>query len=416
MNKLIPPNLGRLLRVREFVLLWSGSTVSLFGDGIYFVTIAWEVYRISNLPTALGIVSAAFSLPQVALLVFGGVLSDRMDRRLLMLWMNLVSALMIGILGALVLLNRIQLWEIVVLVAVYGVSQAFFLPASRAIVPSLVAADLVPQAMAMEQFIQPLTGTLLGPALGGLLIAAGGTGFAFLIDAATFLVAAATLSAMAYAPPASAGGEPGERPSGRFAALHEAGLALAFIRRRPWMWAGLAAAAIANVALTGPLVVLIPFLIKYRLHAGPEALGLVGACGGLGAILAAIYVSWRGVPRRDVIWMLICWSAAPASMIPMGLVNAAWQLMPLTFVTMAGLAIGNMIWFARMGVRVPGFMLGRVSSFDMMLSYCLIPLSMAITGPIAGVIGVRQVFFWAGAAACVVTLIFLVVPDLQADD
>ncbi|HVC22617.1 MAG TPA: hypothetical protein VNH82_04225 [Candidatus Dormibacteraeota bacterium] len=83
------------------------------------------------------------------------------------------------------------------------------------------------------------------------------------------------------------------------------------------MWAGPASAAIANVALTGPLAVLIPFLIKYRLHAGPEALRLVGACGGLGAILAAIYVSWRGVPRHDVVWMLISWAAAPASMVPM---------------------------------------------------------------------------------------------------
>jgi DHA3 family tetracycline resistance protein-like MFS transporter len=73
---LIPSKLGRLLTIREFVLLWSGSAVSLFGDGIYFVTIAWEVYRLSDLPTALGIVSAAFALPQVVLLVFGGVISD----------------------------------------------------------------------------------------------------------------------------------------------------------------------------------------------------------------------------------------------------------------------------------------------------------------------------------------------------
>jgi MFS family permease len=161
-RRLIPEKLVKLLQVRDFVWLWSGATISLFGDGIYFVTIAWEVYRISNAPTALGVVSAAFALPQVLLLFLGGVLSDRLDRRLVMFLGNVVSGLMIGALGTLVLLHQVRLWEIVVLVAVYGVSQAFFMPASRAIVPSLIDAELMPQAMALEQFVQPLTSSLLG--------------------------------------------------------------------------------------------------------------------------------------------------------------------------------------------------------------------------------------------------------------
>lgn len=97
MRRLIPENLVKLLRVRDFVWLWSGASVSLFGDGIYFVTIAWEVYRISNAPTALGVVSAAFALPQVLLLVLGGVLSDRLDRRLVMFLGNVVSLSLIHI-------------------------------------------------------------------------------------------------------------------------------------------------------------------------------------------------------------------------------------------------------------------------------------------------------------------------------
>ncbi|MGC2296563.1 MAG: MFS transporter [Candidatus Dormiibacterota bacterium] len=121
-------------------------------------------------------VSAAFALPQVMLLVLGGVLSDRLDRRLVMFLGNLVSGLTMAGLGTLVLLHQIRLWEIVVLVAVYGVSQAFFMPASRAIVPSLIDPELMPQAMALEQFVQPLTSSLIGPAVGGLLVAAGGTG------------------------------------------------------------------------------------------------------------------------------------------------------------------------------------------------------------------------------------------------
>lgn len=411
--RLLPSNLRRLLHVRDFVLLWSGSTISLFGDGIYFVTIAWEVYRLSNAPTALGVVSAAFALPQVLLLLLGGVLSDRLDRRLVMLLGNLVSSLMIGGLGTLVLLNRVRIWEIVMLVAVYGVSQAFFLPASRALVPSLIDPDLIPQAMATEQFVQPLTSSLIGPAIGGLLIAVGGTGIAFLIDSGTFLVAAATLVAMSPGQPTLAEAE-GGKPSGRFAILTEARQGFQLVRRTPWIWAGLAAAGIANIALTGPQTVLIPYLVKYVFHSGPETLGLIGATGGVGAILAALYVGWRGVPGRDVTWIFLSWAIGTAALIPMGLAGMAWELMPLTMVTMAGISLGNVIWSSRMGVEVPGHILGRVAGLDMMVSFSLTPLSNAVTGPVAGLIGARAVLVIAGALGTVATLAVLVlVPGLM---
>ncbi len=412
MRRLVPQNLRELLSVRDFVLLWSGGTVSLFGDGIYFVTIAWEVYRLSNAPTALGVVSAAFGLPQVLLLLLGGVLSDRLDRRLVMLLGNVVSGVMIAGLGTLVLLHQLRLWEIVVLVAVYGISQAFFLPASRAIVPSLIRPELVPQAMAVEQFVQPLTSGLLGPAVGGVLIAAGGTGLAFLLDAGTFLVAGAALAAMASSQPDPAAAD-AVPASGRFAVLSEIREGLRFVRGLPWIWAGLCAAGIANIALTGPLTVLIPYLIKYRLHSGPETLGLFGACGGLGAILTAIYVGWRGVPRRDVNWIFLSWTIGTAALVPMGLAGAAWELLPLSFVTVSGIALGNVIWFSRMGVEVPGHILGRVASLDMMVSFSLTPLSSAVTGPLAAAIGARQVLILAGALGAVVPLLFLLlVPGL----
>ncbi|MGB6772566.1 MAG: MFS transporter [Candidatus Dormiibacterota bacterium] len=415
MRRLVPENLVKLLQVRDFVWLWSGATVSLFGDGIYFVTIAWEVYRISNAPTALGVVSAAFALPQVMLLVLGGVLSDRLDRRLVMFLGNLVSGLMMAGLGTLVLLHQIRLWEIVVLVAVYGVSQAFFMPASRAIVPSLIDPELMPQAMALEQFVQPLTSSLIGPAVGGLLVAAGGTGLALLIDAGTFVVAAAALAAISSGHAVLAQEAAGEA-QGRFAILREVRQALQFVRGLPWIWAGLAAAGIANIALTGPLTVLIPYLIKYRLHSGPQTLGLFGACGGLGAILAAVYVGWRGVPRRSVSWIFLSWAVGTAGLVPMGLAGAAWELLPLALVTLGGITLGNVIWFSRMGVEVPGYILGRVASLDMMVSFSLTPLSNAVTGPLAGVIGARQVLVVAGALGAVVPVLFLLtVPGLTGD-
>jgi hypothetical protein len=97
----------------------------------------------------------------------------------------------------------------------------------------------------------------------------------------------------------------------------------------------------------------------------------------------------------------------------MGLASAAWELLPLTFVTMSGISLGNVIWFSRMGLEVPGHMLGRVASLDMMVSFSLTPFSNAVTGPLAGVIGARHVLMLAGALGAVVTLLFLLfVPGL----
>ena len=163
--------LARLFRIRDFSLLWSGSTISLFGDGMYFVAIAWEVYHLSSSPAALGAVGVAFSLPQVTLLLIGGVISDRVNRRVLMMAASLISALAIGTLGVLIQLHVEALWMILILVFIYGGSQAFFLPASQALTPTLVPAELLPRATAVNQMLEPVLIGVIGPSVGGVLFA-----------------------------------------------------------------------------------------------------------------------------------------------------------------------------------------------------------------------------------------------------
>jgi DHA3 family tetracycline resistance protein-like MFS transporter len=105
-----------------------------------------------------------------------------------------------------------------------------------------------------------------------------------------------------------------------------------------------------------------------------------------------------------------------AALVPMGLAGAAWELLPLAFVTLGGITLGNVIWFSRMGVEVPGYILGRVASLDLMVSFSLTPLSNAVTGPLAGVIGARHVLVFAGALGAVVPVLFLLmVPGLARD-
>lgn len=402
--------LARLFRIRDYSLLWSGSTVSLFGDGIYFVAIPWEVYRLSSSPAAYGIVGAAFALPQVLFVLVGGVISDRLNRRALMIAASVTSALAIGVLGLLVALHLEQLWMIVVLVFVYGASQAVFMPASRALIPTLVPLELLPQATAMNQLLEPITLAVIGPAAGGLIIAAAGTGAAFLIDSATFAVAVVTLALMS-------GGAiqrvAAEGPQRKASVLREAREAIGFVRRTPWIWAGLLSAAIANVALSGPLTVLTPYVVKYSLHGTASDLGLIFAVGGIGGVAAAAYVAVRGTPRRKVTWIFLAWAIACLAMTPIGFARAPWQLMVLSIFIVGGLTLGNLIWFTLMGTLVPNEMLGRITSLDAMVSFSLTPVSNALTGPVAALAGVRETLLGAGVLGALVGVGALLVPGVR---
>jgi hypothetical protein len=399
----------RLFRIRDYSLLWSGSTVSLLGDGIYFVAIPWEVYHLSSSPAAYGFVGAAFALPQVLFVLVGGVISDRLNRRALMIGASLSSAVAIGVLGLLIELHIEQLWMIGALVFLYGTSQAIFMPASKALTPSLVPVELLPQATAMNQLLEPITLAVIGPAAGGLIIAAFGTGAAFLVDSATFAVAVVTLTLMSGGAIKRAAAEGPER---RASVLREAREAIGFVRRTPWIWAGLLSAAVANVSLTGPLTVLTPYVVKYNLHGTATDLGLIFAVGGIGGVIAGVYVAVRGTPRRKVTWTFLSWAIATLAMSPIGFATASWQLMLLSIVIVGGLTLGNLIWFTLMGTLVPNEMLGRVTSLDLMVSFSLTPVSNALTGPLALLAGVRNTLLGAGILGAVVGVAALLVPGV----
>jgi DHA3 family tetracycline resistance protein-like MFS transporter len=404
-------NIARLLRVRDFALLWVGLTVSLFGDGIYIVAIAWEVYRLSSSPAALGAVGIAFAVPQVVFAVLGGVITDRLDRRVVLMAGSLVSGASIGLIGALSQLHVLQLWEIVVLVVVYGSSQAFYLPASTALLLTRAPADLLPQANAAQQFVLPIAMNLAGPALGGGIIALWGTGPAFVIDALTFVAAAVVVAFLSAQAPVADGAA--EEHAGGLSLLRDAGRAAGYVRSQPWLWGSMVAAAVANLSLAGPVQVLFPYVIRFQLHSGPAALGLVFAWGGAGALVAALLVGWHGLPRRAVTLLVGVWAVAVLAIAPVALAGMPWQVMALNFLIQGGLAYGNTLFMTLLGVRVPGEMLGRVASFDFMVSFSLMPLSFALTGPLAALIGTRALLLIAGVAASVVIFAILLVPGVR---
>lgn len=396
------------LKNRDFALLWAGMAVSLVGDGIYFVAIAWEAFRLSNAPTALSFVGVAWTLPAVTCLLFGGALSDRFDRRRLLVWTALGQAAAIALIGVLASINELTLWILLCPVAVYGGLQAIFTPAFEAIVPTLVARDQLLGASAVDQLLRPLSIQLLGPAVGGIVIAVAGTGAAFLIDAGTFLIAASSLLAMS----AGAVRHIKAKPSGSARAQIADGLR--FVRRNPWLWRTLVAAGLALLAFAGPSQVLLPFLVKNELHAGGEVYGVIRAAGGIGAFCAAAAVGVSGRPRPLLGWMFAAWALQCFGLAAYALANGAWIFGLISLLSGAGGAVGNVVWGTLMKARVPNHLLGRVSSVDWLVSIGLVPLSFAITGPIAQAAGARLTIAAAGVCATLTMLAVLALPGTRS--
>ena len=184
------------LGVRDFALLWTGMTVSMIGDGIYLVTIAWQVLSIENRPGALALVGVAWSLPQVVLVLASGALSDRLDRRLLMIAGDAIRFVAIGLLGILSVTDQLTIPLILLLVVFYGAGQAVFQPAFTSITPTIVPSDLLVQANSLAQLVRPFAMILVGPLIGGLLVDWMGPGTAFLVDAGTFVFSAVMILMM----------------------------------------------------------------------------------------------------------------------------------------------------------------------------------------------------------------------------
>jgi DHA3 family tetracycline resistance protein-like MFS transporter len=393
------------LRIRDFALLFGGTTTSLLGDGVYTVTIAWQVYELSNAPTALSVVGLAWTLPMVLFLLVGGVLGDRIDRRRLLIASDVIRATAVGSMAALALTGSIELWHVIALVVLYGTGQALFAPSFQAIVPEIVPAERLVQANSLQQLSDPLMFRLAGPALGGIVIGAFGTGEAFLIDTLTYTVSIACVAAMRPLPRPA----PEEQPS----VVEQLREGFGFVRSQTWLWATLSAAAVTLLLWIGPLEVLLPYVVKNEYGVGAESLGLIFAAIGAGAIGSAMVIGQRGLGRRRVLWMYLGWGGSTLALAGYGIVNEVWQAMLIAFCAGIGEGVGNITWVTLMHNYVPDRLLGRVSSMDWMVSIGLVPVSFALAGPIAEWAGVEATMIGASCLATVAFLAFLAVPGVR---
>jgi sugar phosphate permease len=384
-------------------------TVSLLGDGMFFVALAWQAYELKDVPSALSIVGVAMTIPHVVFLLIGGVVSDRFDRRKVMMAADGVRAAALLAMGLLSLAGTLQLWHMLVIAAVFGAGTAFFGPSFDAIVPDLVPADELPQANSLDQFMRPVGSRMLGPALGGWIIAAfgGHPGGAFVVDADTFGVS--VLCVLSMRGHAREQDEDHERSM-----VREIKEGYAFVRSRVWLWGTFLAATLAYLIFWGPSEVLLPYVVKHDLGGSAQDLGFILALGGVGAMFSAILMGNRAVPRRFITFMYVVWTISTLAVAGYGLANFTWQLMVACFVFNALEGAGTIVWATTKQRLVPNRLLGRVSSFDWFISTGLVPVSFALTGPVAQIFGSRTTLVGAGILGGIVTLAFLFLPGMRS--
>jgi DHA3 family tetracycline resistance protein-like MFS transporter len=394
------------LRHRDFRLLWGGMCVSLLGDGIFLVAMAWQVYALSDAPTAMSMVGIAMTVPTIALLLLGGAISDRRDRRRIMVAADLLRAGAVGTMALLAITGTLELWHMIVLVAFYGAGAAFFGPAFDALVPDVLPCKDLAQANSLEQVIRPVAHRLAGPAIGGLLVETAGLGAAFAVNAASFVACAGAALALRARPRAQC------LPSAGLGA--DIGAGLRYVRSHVWLWGTFASAAVAYLLFMGPTEVLVTFIVKNELGASAADLGAVFAAGGIGSVLVAVGMGQGGLPRRDITFMYGAWALATLAVAGYGLAGAVWQLMLASLLFNALETAGTIVWATAKQRHIPPLLLGRVSSLDWLISIGLLPLSFALTGPVSGAVGVRETMVGAAVLGAIVTIGALFLPGIRA--
>ncbi len=390
-----------VLRHREFRLLLGGQSLSTIGDRIVLIALALYVTEIGS-ATDVGLVLAAHAVPLVGFLLIGGVWADRLPRHLVMVATDLVRFALHALLAALIFTGAVEIWHIVVIEACFGTAEAFFRPAYTGLIPQTVPEEDIQPARAATGTVETLA-EFLGPALATALVLGVGPGWAFAIDAATFLVSAALL---VFVRPRERGVAPA-----RQGVLRELREGWAEVRSRAWVWSIILAFSIALLCSFGPWTTLGPTVSEE--HYDTRAVfGISAAALGLGTMLGAL-VGFRWRPRHPMRVAMLLALPWPAADICFALGPPVAVLYAAAFLAGCGIALFDIWWGTALAERVPPHTLSRVTSYDWMGSLALLPLGYLLAGPLAASHGAATVMGVGGGIALLALAATLLVPDVR---
>ncbi|HEX6779522.1 MAG TPA: MFS transporter [Ktedonobacterales bacterium] len=398
----------RSLAHRPFALLWSGQTVSRLGDSLYSIALAWWVLEKTGSAAAMGVVLICSTIPMLLLLLVGGVVVDRLPRVRLMLTSDLLRGALVALIAFLAFQDWLELWQLFVLSALFGMVRAFFYPAYTAIIPDLVPAEMLPSANSLRSISLQMA-QIIGPGIGAALVAFGGTPLAFALDGASFLISAGCLVALPQTPAAN-------RTAPAANALQDARKGISAVLESPWLWITIAIASLSTIFMDGPAEAVLPLLVKQHFGGQVGIYGLFTTLAAVGSIGAALWLGRFKRLRRRGLLSYGAWMTVSLMLVVIGLPIPASGVSAAMFLQGAAQATLGLAWMSTLQEFVPSDLLGRVSSIDMLVSSALVPIGYGVAGIAADRLGAAPVFILGGAIGVAIIGLGLLHPAIRAVD
>lgn len=400
---------------REFRVLISALSISIFGSGMWAVAMVYEVIHLGGGPLELSLVATAASVGLVGFVLAGGIAADRLPQRLLIIAVEGANLAVIATITALAMSNVLQLWHLAIGAFILGVGQAFFFPAYSAILPRILPADDLLAANGLEGTVRPVLQQAAGPALAGIVVAALSPAHAVAGVAVCHLLAFGIVNFLSRQRLGADTPDTGEAPASS-SLLKDLREGFSYTIRTPWLLWTLIWACLSVLFLIGPIEVLLPFVVRDQLGGDSRTFGFLLAVMGVGSAVAALATATVRLPRRYLTVMVVTWGLGSLPVAAIGFMDNFWVLGAAMLIFGATEGVGMVIWGTLLQRRVPRHLLGRISSLDFFVSLALMPVSMALAGPLAEVVPIWLIFFIAGLVCPIMAFVALFAAHMMTDE
>jgi MFS transporter, DHA3 family, tetracycline resistance protein len=399
-------------RIREYRLLITAVSLSIFAEGMWAVVMALQVIELDNDPASLSLVATCLGAGLVAFVLVGGLAADRISQRAIIIAVEAVNVIAVTAIAVLGFVGALRIWHMAVAAAALGIAAAFFFPAYSAILPRILPADQLLAANGVEGVVRPVFQRAVGPALAGLVVGATFPSLGAAVVAALFAVGLILLVATRPAMRTPVRQPDQEQPR----LMRDLRDGFVFVLGTPWLLWTLLFASMFVLLVLGPIEVLLPFIANQRFEDGAQTYGFILAFFGIGSALGALAVSSRRLPRRYLTVMMTMWSVGSVPLVVVGITSSFPLMAAATFVIGVTDGAGMVIWGTLLQRRVPTAMLGRVSSLDFFVSLAFMPVSFAIVGPLSKVVSMQTIFLVAGVAPVLLAAVAMWAARMRRDE